>query len=260
MLDSGALARLLPVGRFGDPLQIYRSIGSTNDRAAELAQAGAPEGATVLASEQTAGRGRHGRSWDTPEGAGLALSVVLRPPTERAAGLSLIGGLGVVAALAEFRLRARIKWPNDVLLEGRKLAGVLAEASWKGNRLASVVLGIGINLVPTQQLETAEYEYPATALQTHLEQPPDPHQLVRAVLQGLETWYARHLNSSAHPDWERHLAFRGQPVELLPDASAAVEGQVLGLTASGGLRLEHADGSVAEYGSGRLRPLESGSG
>lgn len=260
MLDPAALTRSLPIGRFGDPLEVYPSIGSTNDRAAELAQAGAPEGATVLASEQTAGRGRHGRSWDTLAGAGLALSVVLRPGADRASGLGLIGGLAVVEAIAAFQLRGRIKWPNDVLLEGRKVAGVLAEASWQGTELASVVLGIGINLMPPPQWEAADYAYPATALQSHMEQPLDPHQLVQEVLQGLEIWYARHLSFTAHPEWERYLAFLEQQVELVTEGLAVVEGRALGLTAPGGLRLERADGSVAEYDSGSLRPLDPGSG
>jgi len=124
------------VSRLGRPRLHLRTIGSTNARAHELAEAGAPHGTVVTAGEQTAGRGRQGRGWATPPGSALALSLVIRDPDPL---LSLRAGL----AVADFAgAGARVKWPNDVLLDGRKVAGVLVEgrpqAGW-------AVLGIGVN-------------------------------------------------------------------------------------------------------------------
>jgi len=124
------------VSRLGRPRLHLRTIGSTNARARELAAAGAPHGTAVTADEQTAGRGRQGRGWSTPPGSALAVSLVIRDPDPL---LSLRAGLAV-ADLAG--AAARVKWPNDVLVDGRKVAGILAEGrpqeGW-------AVLGIGVN-------------------------------------------------------------------------------------------------------------------
>jgi len=124
------------VSRLGRPRLHVRSIGSTNARARELAQAGAPHGTAVTADEQTAGRGRQGRGWSTPPGGALAVSLVIRDPDPL---LSLRAGLAVADLAGE---GARVKWPNDVLVDGRKVAGILAEGrpqeGW-------AVLGIGVN-------------------------------------------------------------------------------------------------------------------
>jgi BirA family biotin operon repressor/biotin-[acetyl-CoA-carboxylase] ligase len=124
------------VSRLGRPRLHLHSIGSTNARARELAQAGAPHGTAVTADEQTAGRGRQGRGWSTPPGGALAVSLVIRDPDPL---LSLRAGLAVADLAGE---GAGVKWPNDVLVDGRKVAGVLAEGrpqeGW-------AVLGIGVN-------------------------------------------------------------------------------------------------------------------
>ena len=124
------------MSRLGRPRLHARSIGSTNARARELAAAGAPHGTAVTAGEQTAGRGRQGRGWSTPPGSALALSLVIREPDPL---LSLRAGLAVADVAGP---GAQVKWPNDVLLDGRKVAGVLVEGrpqeGW-------AVLGIGVN-------------------------------------------------------------------------------------------------------------------
>ena len=124
------------MSRLGRPRLHLRTIGSTNARARELAEAGAPHGTAATADEQTAGRGRQGRGWSTPPGSALAVSLVIRDPDPL---LSLRGGLAV-ADLAG--AGARVKWPNDVLVDGRKVAGVLAEGRPQDGW---AVLGIGVN-------------------------------------------------------------------------------------------------------------------
>ena len=137
---------------FGSPLIYFNDIGSTNDEAARLAEHGAPEGTTVVAAAQHAGRGRVGRTWYSPTGAGLYASVVIRD--RRAAPLlTLAGGVAVADGIrAVTGLPAEIKWPNDVVIDvglGRrkKLAGILAEATTGADGLQHVVLGFGINVL-----------------------------------------------------------------------------------------------------------------
>lgn len=138
---------------FGQPLHAFEEIGSTNDEASRLAQAGAPEGTTVVAAAQTAGRGRLGRSWFSPAGAGLYASVIIRDPgvapvVTLAAGVALAEGIRTASGLP-----VEIKWPNDIVIDSglgrrRKLAGILTEASTGADGLQFVVVGFGINLLP----------------------------------------------------------------------------------------------------------------
>ncbi|MSR07310.1 MAG: biotin--[acetyl-CoA-carboxylase] ligase [Gemmatimonadetes bacterium] len=123
------------------------SVTSTMDIVHELAGEGALAGSVVLADEQVAGRGRQGRRWHSPRGGGVWLGYLARPGKATEAGvLSLRVGLAVVDAIAEVGASTRLKWPNDVLLEDRKLAGILCEARWVADRLAWVSVGIGINV------------------------------------------------------------------------------------------------------------------
>lgn len=134
--------------RFGTPHRHYRSTDSTNTRARELAAAGAPHGTVVTASEQTAGRGRQGRTWTAPPHKALLYSAIVRPLEERHAMLPLAVPLAVCEAAEELQpeIKCGVKWPNDVLVEGRKLAGVLIEARPQDGW---AVIGIGLNLTIT---------------------------------------------------------------------------------------------------------------
>jgi len=130
----------------------YDEITSTNDRALAWAESGAEEGCLVLADAQTSGRGRLGRAWASPAGAGIYASTVLRPPAHAVGLLTMAAGLAVSEGIASATgLDAYVKWPNDVCMPGRpprKLAGILAEAGSTGGRVLHVVVGIGINVLP----------------------------------------------------------------------------------------------------------------
>lgn len=149
--DGPLRATAVRRGAIGSRILYFNEIGSTNDEAARLAEAGAPEGTTVVAAAQTAGRGRFGRTWFSPPGAGLYVSVVLRD--RRAAPfLTLAGGVAVANGIrTATALPVEIKWPNDIVIDGglgrrRKIAGLLAEASTGLDGLQHAVLGIGINV------------------------------------------------------------------------------------------------------------------
>lgn len=164
-------------GCFGDPVYFFSETSSTNDVAASLADRGAPEGATVVASSQTAGRGRFGREWFSPPGAGLYVSIVCRHASA-APFVTLAGGVAVADGIRTATgLPVQIKWPNDIVVEGvaparrRKLAGILAEASTGADGLQYVILGLGINLRPAAY--PPELADRATSIETELGRPAE---------------------------------------------------------------------------------------
>jgi BirA family biotin operon repressor/biotin-[acetyl-CoA-carboxylase] ligase len=147
-LDPNRLSERLAHVPFVHRIVVLETTGSTNDEARRLASGGASEGTVILAERQTAGRGRHGRRWESPEGTGMYLSILLRPadPLDRIGRYAIGAAVAVCAACrAQAGDRVVLKWPNDVLAEGRKLAGVLAEMR-QGGSGAELVLGIGINV------------------------------------------------------------------------------------------------------------------
>jgi BirA family biotin operon repressor/biotin-[acetyl-CoA-carboxylase] ligase len=160
---------------------------STNDVAARLAELGAEEGTTIVAEMQTAGRGRHGRVWFSPSGAGWYVSVILRPPNgllndENPAGLlTLATGVAIAEAVrAVTGLPAEIKWPNDVLIGGRKLAGILAEAVAQAGALQFVVLGFGVNLQPAAY--PPELAWRVTSIEAETNRPADRALVLAEIL------------------------------------------------------------------------------
>jgi len=142
-IPAAALARRWGIPQCG----VFRTLGSSLDAIHELGAQGAPAGTVVLAEEQTAGRGRDGRTWRSPVG-GIWLGMLLRPPFPEAGLLSLRTGLVLADVIDELlgNPRVQLKWPNDVLLDNRKLAGILSEARWQGDAPQWLGLGIGINV------------------------------------------------------------------------------------------------------------------
>jgi BirA family biotin operon repressor/biotin-[acetyl-CoA-carboxylase] ligase len=174
---------------FGDRIYYFSEIGSTNDEAARLAQRDAPEGTLVVASSQTAGRGRLGRGWFSPPDAGLYASVICRD-RRVAPMLTMAGGVAVAEGIRNATaLLVEIKWPNDVVLvtgvppARRKIAGILAEASSSMDGLQYVVLGFGVNLRPSAY--PAEIAARATSIETELGRPVEHGPLLAAILGAL---------------------------------------------------------------------------
>ena len=261
----------LPVG----PVRFFERIDSTNSEAARWIEAGAPDLAMVIADEQTTGRGRQGRKWFTPAQAALAFSLILKQAPGETAGagqpllpalfmrLTALGALAVCQALQEhFDLPAEIKWPNDVLVQRRKLAGILAEAHWQGEQLLAVILGIGINIAPGSVPAEIELIYPATCVEAVLGRPVDRLELLRVVLKNLLKWRTRLNEPDFLTAWDQHLAFKGEWVTIFeydPDGSTSRQGCVLGLDDQGRLRLKDRSGEVFTLLTGelRLRPAAS---
>jgi BirA family biotin operon repressor/biotin-[acetyl-CoA-carboxylase] ligase len=246
--------------RFGHPVYLYRTIGSTNDEAKVLAASGAPEGLLVVAEEQTAGRGRAGRSWITPPGQALACSVVLRPhlPVERATQLTMLAGLAVCRAIEQATpLHAMLKWPNDVLIAGKKVAGLLLETALKDDQLDYAVLGLGLNVSFAPSPEAVEY--PATSLEAEAETEIGRLHLLRLFLEQLEKLYPQ-LESgdkALYHAWRTRLAMTGEPVTVRT-AEGDQSGWLEGVTPEGALILQQAGGQTLRLLAGdvRLRPWQ----
>ena len=246
-------------GQFGDPIYFFHETGSTNDVAAALAERGAPEGTTVVASAQTSGRGRFGRRWFSPPGAGLYVSVVCRSAAA-APLLTLAGGVSVADGIrAATGLPVHIKWPNDIIVEAgtpvrrRKLAGILAEASSSADALQHIVLGFGINLRPAAY--PPELGDGATSIEAELGRPPESGPVLAETLAALAALTAELAAGNA-----RRLLARWR--ELAPSAQGTpvrwetAEGQISG-TAAGisddGALLVRVGARVERIISGELR-------
>jgi BirA family biotin operon repressor/biotin-[acetyl-CoA-carboxylase] ligase len=255
----------LPLG----PILYFDKVGSTNDVAAAWAKRGAPHLALVIADEQTAGRGRGQRKWFTPPESALAFSLILRPHVEQITRVAGLGALGVCQALRQrYQLPAEIKWPNDVLVHGAKVAGVLTESSWVGNRLSALILGIGVNVaasaVPPDDWPGHDvHPFPATSLESELGETISRLDLLHDVLNAILSWLPTLDSGEFLQVWEDALAFRGQHVWILPgDETGRTEpfqGRLLGLDTDGSLRLEAPSGEeiVVQTGDVHLRPVDS---
>ena len=185
-----ALEQRLQGRKLGQPLYFYEETDSTNDRIRALAGQNAPEGTLAVAKRQTAGRGRRGRVWEAPSQEGIWMSLLLRPdiPPAQASVLTLLAGLAIADAIEqETGLTAGIKWPNDILLNGKKLVGILTEMDCDMEKIHSVTLGIGINVqtaVFSEELQTI-----ATSLFLESGKVFDCAVLAGAVLERFEELY-----------------------------------------------------------------------
>jgi BirA family biotin operon repressor/biotin-[acetyl-CoA-carboxylase] ligase len=246
----------LPLGG----LRLFEKTGSTNDVALVWAAEGAPDLALVCAEEQTSGRGRGDRRWFTLPGTALAFSLVLRPLEGEEQSVPLFSGLGAIAvceALERWGLQPEIKWPNDVLVNRRKVCGVLAEAVWMGDKVDSIVLGIGVNVKSGSVPPSGQLIFPATSIEAEMEKSVDRLGLLRDILKSLLNWRSLLTKDVFLMVWEKHLAFRAEQVEIRAEGVPVRTGKVEGLERDGSLRLRSQDGQVftVQFGEVHLRPV-----
>ena len=241
--------------KMGTPLLRFDNVSSTNDVARELAAQGATEGTCVLAREQTAGRGRHGRSWSSSEG-GLHLSLVLRPQLKAAE--SAIITLAAAVAVAEtfeldFGLHADIKWPNDVLASSRKICGILVESAVEGERLQYAVMGIGVNL--SQEGLPSDIANTATSMLIETGRRIATEEFATRLLDRLERWYRISIDEPAQviDRWEQLSSYaRGCTVQI-ESSGESIEAVTRGLSPTGALIVELSSGEMQEIVSGEIR-------
>ena len=238
----------------------FDTVESTNTEAAKQAKLGADEGLCVIAQRQTAGRGRHGRTWVSEKDAGLYFSIVLRPKIDMRflPLITLMTGVAVYDTLKDFSLKPDIKWVNDILVDDKKICGILSETLETPAGLA-VVVGIGINL--TSRNFPDEIADTATSIETVLSAPAAIENIESTLTRYLSYWYAI-LSDENGPaeilaEWRRRSSyFSGKSVRVTLENSY-FDGVTDGLEENGALRVKTSDGSVKIVQAGdveRLRP------
>ena len=243
-------------------LRYFDSIGSTNDEALAWAAADAPDFSIVIADEQTQGRGRLDRKWFTPKGSGLAVSLILRPSASdelrahlsRAVGLA---ALSIAESCSRLGLAPRIKWPNDILLNGKKTAGILIETVWSGDDVDSLVIGMGINVHKSSVPPAELLQFPATSLEDALgKETPAREEILFSVLEAFIRWRQRMGTEELIHAWEENLAFRGEQVQAESGDGSPITGKLLGIESDGSLRLSdaHDKSVIIRFGDISLRP------
>lgn len=249
MYNKRELEQGLKTKAMGQSIYFYEETDTTNNRARELALEGAPEGTLVVAEKQTAGRGRRGKVWESPLGTGIWMSLVLRPqimPAE-ASVLTLLCGLATAEAIeAETGLSAGIKWPNDILINGKKAVGILTEMDCEMSEVHFVIPGIGINVnTASFPPEIADI---ATSLYLECGKTVSRRRLVHKVLERLEEHYETFLRTGSFTamleDYRKHCITLGKEVHVLGREPFFAE--ALDITPEGELLVRRADNGKEE--------------
>jgi len=245
-LDIAMLRRACAGQRLGATVHYLDTTDSTNTVARQHAATGAAEGTVVIADAQAKGRGRLGRTWVSPPLRNLYMSVVLHPPIEPAAApqIGLVAGVAVAAAVAEWAPAAVLKWPNDVLLAGRKVAGILMEMEANVDRIRFVILGIGVNLNTGPEEFPEDLRDKAVSLMTVCGAPVDRGTFAARLLAHLEDCYARFVRdgfAAIRPLWEARSCLHGAEVRI-DTGGGRVDGIVAGMADDGCLVVRTAPG------------------
>ncbi len=241
--------------RLGETIRRYAVLDSTNEEARRLAQEGAPEGTAIIAAQQTAGRGRQGRVWQSPASTGLYLSLILKPDVApmRAALIPLAAAVAVAETLiADFQLAADIKYPNDVLVKGRKICGILVESAIEAERLQYAILGIGVNVA--QQEFPDDLKAIATSMLLETAKTLTLEDVLTPLLAKLNVWYPCVWTAPEQiiNRWQELSSYaRDCPVRIL-SFDLTIEGTTRGLTTAGALLVELDSGEVREVVSGEV--------
>ena len=243
------------MAKLGSTLYYFHSLTSTNDFAREMAAQGTVEGVGVVAFRQTAGKGRHGRTWSSPSGEGLYLSLILRPELPPAISplITLASAVAVTETLiSDFGVSADIKWPNDVLASNRKICGILVESASESGRLHYAILGIGINL--GQRRFEEDLNETATSVLIETGNAVKPDEILPPLLSKLEGCYRAVFDSPERivARWEElSRSARDCPVRVT-SGDRVVEGITRGLTPAGALILDLESGNRLEFVSGEV--------
>ncbi len=261
-LDLAQLPGSIQALRLSGPFYYYSKIGSSNAAARELAEGGAPEGAVVIAEAQTSGRGRLSRRWESPPYANLYLSIVLRPRVapRHAPQITLTAAVAL-AETVHFVLgeRPAIKWPNDILVRGRKLAGILTEAACDAERVQYVILGIGLNVNYRRDAMPPELRDRATSLADVAGKTLSRESVLARLIHDLDRGYGELDDAgfdALRPRWERCFALRGRLVRAELGGRTVV-GRAAGIDPEGGLIVEDGRGQRFTIVAGDVIPLES---
>ena len=260
-LSALELHPLLTTRALGRVLHHHETIGSTNATAFRLAQDGAVHGTVVVAEQQTAGKGRRGRAWVSPPGLNLYFSAILRPELspQRAPELTLVAAVALAETLREAGSDAAIKWPNDVQLGGRKVAGILTELSAEPERVHFVIVGVGVNLNAGAEHFPQELRDTATSLAQVLGRPVARAAFTAALWTRLEAWLDTYLATgfdAVRLRWKALSSTLGQQVRVRTDRGDW-EGFAEDIDLTGALMVRTADGRVERVLAGDVEQVRA---
>ncbi len=247
------------------PLEVVGEVGSTNDRVMAAGRDGAPEGLAIIADRQTAGRGRLGRPWASPPGVGLYTSILLRPnlPANQVSLLSLVAGLAVAEGIESVvGLAPLLKWPNDLLVDGKKLAGILIETAGMESRVGYVGVGIGINVSHTVQDLPEELRASATSLHLATGWEISRGELAAEIYNRLDWWYREFSDGRSQIILARgreRSAILGSSVDVLI-GDERWRGLAVDLDADGALLVQEASGALRRVVAGEVSIRMTGAG
>ena len=247
ILHADAISARLQTKLLGKKVHVFQTIDSTNDRAMDMAAKGAEEGTLIIAETQTGGKGRLGRSWFSPPGVNLYLSIILRPKIvcAQATMLTLLAGIAVAQAIRERSgLEAFLKWPNDVLISGQKVAGILAELVADGQAIKHLIMGIGLNVNLEASMLPPELAKTATSLKIESGSDFSRLAVLETLVNQLERWYTIFLEQGSTPilkEYSQLSQTLGRRVQVAYQ-DKVLEGEAIGLAANGGLILREENG------------------
>lgn len=242
----------LPIG----DLYYFDSIGSTNDFGFEQAASEAPDMTVITAFEQTNGRGRMQRKWITVPGTSLPMTVIIRPTEAEMELLNLFSpltGLALREALRTgWNIKSEIKWPNDVLLNRRKISGILCEAQWEGGELNAMILGVGTNLYHGSAPDIPDITYPASSIEDETGTIIPQSEWIRAFLKQIITLRPLLGKPEFFSLWESCLAYKGEKTRLVhPDGTDEIC-TVTGIAPDGSLLTKSTDGTSKSWLAGEI--------
>jgi BirA family biotin operon repressor/biotin-[acetyl-CoA-carboxylase] ligase len=261
LLQIDQILKDLATNRLGKKIHYFLKIDSTNSHARRLAERGAQDGEILIAEQQTAGRGRLGREWISPAYVNLYCSVILRPklPPVHAPQVTLMAAVALADAVASFLpVTPTIKWPNDILVQGKKLAGILTESSCDAEHLEFVILGIGVNLNYPEELMPETIRQHATSALIAGRKTIRREVFVQRLIQDLDRCYGILQESgfgALAPRWEARFGLRGSRVrvELM---GGVIFGTARGIDGDGALIVEREDGNFERIVAGDVIPAE----
>lgn len=249
-LLASSITHLLKSERLGKKILSLPEAVSTNSVAFRMAEEGAEEGTVVIAEAQTGGKGRLGRTWLSPPGVNLYCSIILRPPIQPVAApqLTFLSAVAVARAIEKLTaLQARIKWPNDILIDGIKIAGLLNEMSAETDKVNFVILGIGVNLNMTPEQFPDDLRHPATSLLIESGEMINRTAFTVVMLQELDSLYATFINQGYAPvrqEWLQRSRLEGVLVTVT-DNNRVQRGRVTGIDEYGALLLDSGEQILA---------------
>lgn len=239
VMDKTELESIHATEWAGSEIYYFDSIDSTNTKAKELAEDGHPSGTLVVAEQQTSGKGRRGRSWESPVGSGIFMTLMLKPEINpnNASMLTLVAAMATVRAIRRVvEVPAMIKWPNDIVVNSKKVCGILTEMSAQFDYINHIVIGIGINV----HNEAFPEEIAQTASSLYIESGQHIHRasLIEAFLEEFENVYEEYLKTedmeSLQKEYDQMLVNRGRQVRVI-DPKESFEGKAMGITKKGEL-------------------------